>query len=142
MDRDRVEPSAVAESPRRAAIYARVSTEDQTKGTSLGAQIERCRQAGAAQGWAIVEEFVDEGVSGALSSRPRLDALVRLVEDDELDVVAITKLDRVARSLRHLLDLLDLFERRNVTLVALDDPLDPSTASGRGMVQLRACSPS
>jgi DNA invertase Pin-like site-specific DNA recombinase len=82
-------------------------------------------------------EFVDEGVSGALSRRPRLDALVRLVEDHQVDVVAITKLDRIARSLRHLLDLLDLFERHHVRLVALDDPLDPSTASGRAMVHLR-----
>jgi DNA invertase Pin-like site-specific DNA recombinase len=72
-----------------------------------------------------------------LSSRPQLDALVRLVEDEQVDVVVITKLDRIARSLRHLLDLLDLFEQRNVTLVALDDPLDPSTASERAMVHLR-----
>ena len=121
----------------RAAIYARVSTEDQIKGTSLDGQVERCRRAADAAGWHVVEEFVDRGVSGALSSRPRLDALVRLVEDGSLDVVAITKLDRIARSLRHLLDLLELLERHHVTLVALDDPLDPSTASGRAMVQLR-----
>jgi DNA invertase Pin-like site-specific DNA recombinase len=121
----------------RAAIYARVSTEDQIKGTSLDGQVERCRRAADAAGWHVVEEFVDGGVSGALSSRPRLDALVRLVEDGSLDVVAITKLDRIARSLRHLLDLLELLERHHVTLVALDDPLDPSTASGRAMVQLR-----
>ncbi len=80
---------------------------------------------------------MDRGVSGALSSRPRLDALVRVVEDGCLDVLVITKLDRIARSLRHLLDLLELLERHHVTLVALDDPLDPSTASGRAMVQLR-----
>jgi DNA invertase Pin-like site-specific DNA recombinase len=122
---------------RRAAIYARVSTDEQAKGTSLAAQVDRCRAAAAAKSWDIVGEFVDEGVSGALRSRPRLDALVRLVEDDQVDVIAITKLDRIARSLRHLLDLLDLLEQYNVTLCALDDPLDPSTASGRAMVHLR-----
>jgi site-specific DNA recombinase len=74
---------------------------------------------------------------GLFSSRPALDQVVRLVEDGELEVVVITKLDRIARSLRHLLDLLELLERSRVSLVALDDPLDPSTASGRAMVQLR-----
>jgi len=81
--------------------------------------------------------FIDRGVSGALASRPALDQIVRLVEDGELQLIVITKLDRIARSLRHLLDLLELLERKGVSPVALDDPLDPSTASGRAMVQLR-----
>lgn len=122
---------------RRSAIYARVSTDEQVKGTSLAGQVERCRQAAAGRSWVIAGEFVDEGISGSLSSRPQLDALVRLVEDGQVDAVVITKLDRIARSLRHLLELLDLFDQRHVTLVALDDPLDPSTASGRAMVHLR-----
>jgi DNA invertase Pin-like site-specific DNA recombinase len=63
--------------------------------------------------------------------------MVCLVEDRCLETIYITKLDRIARSLRHLLDLLELLERHHVVLVALDDPLDPSTASGRAMVQLR-----
>jgi DNA invertase Pin-like site-specific DNA recombinase len=59
--------------------------------------------------------------------------LVRVVEEGCLEVVVITK-DRIARSLRNLLDLVELLERHHV---ALDDPLDSSTASGRAMVQLR-----
>jgi hypothetical protein len=82
-------------------IYARVSTDDQIKGTSLHGQVVRCRTAAATGGWNVVGEFVDEGVSGALSRRPQLDAIVRLVEDQPVDVVAITKLDRIARALRH-----------------------------------------
>jgi DNA invertase Pin-like site-specific DNA recombinase len=122
----------------RAAIYARVSTDDQAaEGTSLDAQVDRCAVHARSQGWDVVGPFIDRGVSGAVSSRPALDQVVRLVEDGELEVVVITKLDRIARSLRHLLDLLELLERRRVSLVALDDPLDPSTASGRAMVQLR-----
>lgn len=134
-------PAAAAEtdvrSGKRAAIYARVSTDEQVKGTSLSAQVDRCQAAAQAHGWHLAGTFVDEGVSGSLSSRPQLDALVRMVEDEQLDRVVITKLDRIARSLRHLLELLDLLDRKQVTLVALDDPLDPSTASGRAMVHLR-----
>jgi DNA invertase Pin-like site-specific DNA recombinase len=122
----------------RAAIYARVSTDDQVQeGTSLTGQLARCQSHAAANKWQVVGPFVDGGVSGALRSRPALDRVMRLVEDGEVDLVVITKLDRIARSLRHLLDLLELFERKNVLLVALDDPIDPSTASGRAMVHLR-----
>jgi site-specific DNA recombinase len=109
VDRHRSQELVDLAAPTRAVIYARVSTDEQIKGTSLQGQVERCRTAAATGGWNVVGEFVDEGVSGALSRRPRLDALIRLVEDHQVDVVAITKLDRIARSLRHLLDLLDLF---------------------------------
>lgn len=122
----------------RAAIYARVSTDEQAHtGTSLAAQLDRCRSHADDSGWHIVGTFADEGISGALSSRPALNQILRLVEDGEVDVVVITKLDRIARSLRHLLDLLDLHERHDVQLVALDDTIDPSTASGRAMIHLR-----
>ena len=122
----------------RACIYARVSTEDQAaEGTSLDSQVDRCRQHLVASGWETTDEFVERGVSGSLSSRPALDQVVRLVEDGEVDVVVITKLDRIARSLKNLLDLLDLFERHRVQLVALDDPLDPSTPSGKAFVHMR-----
>lgn len=122
----------------RAAIYARVSTEDQaSEGTSLDSQVERCRRRVLEDGWDAVGEYVDRGVSGSLSSRPALDQVVRLVEDHSIDVVVITKLDRIARSLRNLLELLDLFERHEVQLVALDDPLDPSTPSGKAFVHMR-----
>lgn len=122
----------------RAATYARVSTEDQAnEGTSLDSQVDRCQTHLRANAWEHVGEFVDRGVSGSLSSRPALDQIVRLVEDGAVDVVVITKLDRIARSLRNLLDLLDLFERHQVQLIALDDPLDPSTPSGKAFVHMR-----
>lgn len=130
------EPSG-SEPNTTAAIYARVSTQEQVEGTSLDHQVDRCLDHIEARGWTLLEKFIDEGVSGGQSNRPALNRLTRLVEDAQVDVVVITKLDRIARSLRHLLDLLSLFEEHNVSLVALDDPLDPSTSSGMAMVQLR-----
>ena len=130
--------SGTGSRPERVASYARVSTEEQAdEGTSLDSQVERCRLRAESEGWVLVGEFVDRGVSGALASRPELDRVMRLVEDGAIERVVITKLDRIARSLRNLLDLLDTFEKHSVVLVALDDPLDPSTASGRAMVHLR-----
>ncbi len=48
-------------STRRAAIYARVSTN----GQSTDAQIQQLRDVAQRSGWDVVEEFVDHGISGA-----------------------------------------------------------------------------
>ncbi len=47
--------------PRRAAIYARVSADGQTTTN----QIQELREAATRNGWTIVHEFVDRGISGA-----------------------------------------------------------------------------
>ena len=85
----------------RTAVYARVSTVEQAQsGTSLATQIERCRSHVCLQGWRIVGEYVDEGVSGMIAQRPKLDALFAAVHADEVDVVVVLRLDRFARSMR------------------------------------------
>jgi len=43
-----------------AAIYTRVSTDEQGKGYSLPTQLENCRQYAAKQGYAVEAEFSDE----------------------------------------------------------------------------------
>ena len=56
---------------RRAAIYARVSTADQTTEN----QLLRLREVAARAGWEIVQTFT-ETASGASRSRPALDAMM------------------------------------------------------------------
>lgn len=120
-------------------LWARVSTAAQADhGTSLEAQLERMREWAIAHNQRHVVEVIEGGVSGASSDRPLLAELIRRVELGEVDTVVVTKLDRLARSLRQLVELVELFESHGVSLVALDDPIDPSTASGRAMVHLRA----
>lgn len=115
-----------------AAIYARVSTDEQAEhGTSLGAQSERCRAYAASQGWQIAGEFVDEGVSGAKASRPALDRLLSAVREGVVDTVIVAKLDRLGRSMRHLAALLGELDDRSVRLVSVAEAFDSSTPSGR-----------
>jgi len=47
----------------RAALYARVSDEEQVEGYSLDAQKRAFRAYAESQGWDIYQEYVDEGVS-------------------------------------------------------------------------------
>ena len=64
----------------RAAIYARVSSERQEKERTIGSQLEALRAYAAQNGMEIVEDFTDEGYSGARLDRPALDRMRDLAE--------------------------------------------------------------
>jgi len=113
-------------SPRRVAVYARVSTSDQAPENQLG-PLEAFAQA---RGWEVTR-FVDHGVSGAREKRPALDALLAAVRARKIDVVACVKLDRLARSVHHLVALMREFEALGVDLVVLDQQIDTTTPAGR-----------
>jgi DNA invertase Pin-like site-specific DNA recombinase len=110
----------------RAAVYARVSTTEQTPEN----QLRPLRAFTAARGWEATEH-VDHGVSGAKESRPALDALLKAARRRQVDCVVVTKLDRLARSVRHLLSLAKELEALGVALVVLDQAIDTTTPSGR-----------
>ena len=111
----------------RAALYARVSTTDQHP----EAQLDALRDYARARGLEVVEEFVDQGVSGARDRRPALDRLLGDARRRRFDAVACVKLDRLARSVRHLTTLAGEFEALGIGLVVLDQAIDTTTPSGR-----------
>ncbi len=116
----------------RAAVYTRVSSEEQASGgTSLTTQEERARAYCAARGWTVRDTYVDAGVSGAKASRPGLDRLLADVRAGQIDVVVIAKLDRLGRSLRHLAPMLGEMDDRGVALVSVAETFDSGSASGR-----------
>jgi DNA invertase Pin-like site-specific DNA recombinase len=118
---------------KRAALYARVSTTDQTPEN----QLQALRAFATARGWSVAE-FVDHGVSGAKERRPQLVAMLAEVRRRKLDVVVVTKLDRLARSTHHLVTLGKEFQTLGVDLVALDQAVDTTTASGRLLFHMLA----
>ncbi len=111
----------------RIALYARVSTTDQHPEVQLHALREYAR----ARGLELVEEFVDQGISGAKDKRPALDRLLKDAHRRRFDLVACVKLDRLARSVRHLTTLAAEFEALGIGLVVLDQAIDTTTPSGR-----------
>jgi DNA invertase Pin-like site-specific DNA recombinase len=111
---------------RRVALYARVSTTDQSPEN----QLDVLRAYSEARNWYPLE-FVDHGVSGAKASRPALDALLVAARARKVDVLACTKLDRLARSTHHLVTLAKELEVLGVDLVVLDQAIDTTTPSGR-----------
>ena len=114
------------------AIYARVSTTEQAReGTSLESQVLQCRAFVESKGWKVAGEFIDEGVSGSLDSRPELDRLLQAVRAGDLDVVVVAKLDRFSRSLRHLVNTIPELEDCGVAFVSVAESIDGTTATGR-----------
>lgn len=112
--------------PCRVALYARVSTSEQTTEN----QLLELRRYVEARGWSAVE-YVDEGVSGAKDRRPALDRLMADVRRHKVDAVVCWRLDRLGRNLRHLVLLLDEWQSRGVAFVTLGEGIDTSTAAGR-----------
>jgi DNA invertase Pin-like site-specific DNA recombinase len=110
----------------RTAIYARVSTNDQT----CENQLIELRRYCESRGW-TPQEFVDQGVSGAKESRPALDALLKDARRRRLDAVVVWRLDRLGRSLRHLILTLDELSALGVAFVSLGEGVDTSTPAGR-----------
>jgi site-specific DNA recombinase len=113
-------PSTNGHGPKRAALYRRVSGEEQkTKGYSLpdqrAEQLEYC----ARENLEIVKEFEDAGYSGKFLERPDLDELRDLVAAGGVNVVVVSKRDRLARGL-YAGYLKNEFKRRGVELAALD----------------------
>jgi DNA invertase Pin-like site-specific DNA recombinase len=96
-------------------------------------QLEELREYAARRGWQVVDEYVDEGVSGSKESRPALNRLMIDVHRRHFDIVACWKVDRFGRSLKHLVNALADLDAYGVAFVSLRDNLDLSTPSGRLM---------
>lgn len=112
----------------RAAIYARVSSERQEKEHTIGSQLEALRAYAAKNGMDVVEEFTDEGYSGARLDRPALDRMRDSAERHGFEVLLTYCTDRLARKFVLQALILDELERFGVKTMfieggAADDPL-------------------
>ncbi len=117
----------MTEGKKRVALYARVSTPDQTPENQLLDMRKHC----AARGWTIVKEFVDIGISGAKKDRPNLNALMEAVRKRLVDGVLVWRFDRFARSLSHLVNTLEEFNERRVSFTSYSENIDTGTAQGK-----------
>lgn len=117
--------------PRRAALYARVSTT----GQSAENQLRELRKVAAHAGWEVAGEFVDLGVSGAKGrhDRPQLDAMLKGVARHEFDVVASWSVDRLGRSLVDLIDMLQEFKSSGIDLYLHQQGVNTTTPAGKAL---------
>jgi len=111
--------------PPLVAIYARVSTDDQ----SCELQLQECREYCERRGWRLAGEYVDTGWSGTKASRPQLDKLMRDARAHRFDCVMVWKVDRFGRSVVNLLEHLRLLENYGVRFLVISQSIDTDQAS-------------
>ncbi len=110
----------------KAAIYCRVSTEDQEKeGTSLQTQLEACRNYCRDKGYDVSYRF-SEVHSGLTLDRPKLNELRELIRNEQIDVVVVYCLDRLSRDPTHGVILTQELEKHGVRLEAVIEDVDNS----------------
>jgi site-specific DNA recombinase len=129
-----VAPFQPAAAGKRTAIYARVSSEEQTKGNypSCESQIEELEAECRRQGGVLCRALKDEGYSAGTMKRPGLTELRWMVKNGEVDVILCTWYDRLTRS-RDFYILDNEFRSHGVEFVTIHDATNTRTAAGRFM---------
>jgi site-specific DNA recombinase len=121
----------------RAAIYVRVSTDEQAKeGYSLEAQQEKLEAFCFSQGWTIANIYREEGMTAKNTKRPKLKQLLK--DQHQFDVVLVYKLDRLSRSVVDINELLQTFEQNSVSFKSATEPYDTTTAQGKLLINIFA----
>ena len=119
----------------RAALYARVSTDDQAvEGFSLDAQIKRLEAYCRVRGWEIAGEYRDEGFSGRNTRRPEYDRMMR--ESDTWDVLLVLKMDRIHRNSVNFTHMMDQLHDMGKEFNSVQEKFDTTTAMGRFVMDI------
>lgn len=103
----------------KAAIYARVSTTDQTNTI----QVRELNEYVERRGWEVVGIYQDQ-MSGAKASRPGLDQLMADARLRKFDAVLVWKLDRFGRSLVHCVSGIQELASLGIRFLAISQGLD------------------
>ncbi len=119
---------------KRAALYLRVSTGEQTTENQRRELEETAKRAG----WEIVEIYEDTGISGAKGrdKRPSFDRLLKDAARRKFDIIAAWSVDRLGRSLQDLVSFLSDIHGYGIDLYLHQQGIDTTTPAGKAMFQM------
>ena len=118
----------------RAALYARVSTEEQVEGYSIDAQQRQFQTLLEGRNWTAYRHYIDEGKSARtedISKRPAFKEMITDALAGRFDVLIVHKLDRFSRNLRITLEYFDKLLKAGVSFVSIAEQMDFTTPSGK-----------
>ena len=124
--------------PIQAAIYARVSSEQQAETHTIESQVAALRACVTGAGLELPGErqFLDDGHSGATLVRPALEQLRDLVAAGGVDQLYVAAPDRLARKYAYQVLLLEEFQRAGVEVIFLNRPR-PSSPEEELLLQVQ-----
>ena len=116
---------------RKAVIYSRVSTNEQT----VENQLKVLREVAEKRGLEVVREISDEGISGAKGrdERPGFDELIKGSVKNEWVIILVWDVSRLGRSLKHLVSFLEDIQSAHCDMYIHQSGIDTSTPSGKMM---------
>ncbi len=124
----------------RAALYVRVSTEEQAlHGYSLDAQREALVAYAKKNDLYIVDTYVDEGFSARkkYTKRKEFMRMLQDVENDRLDLILFIKLDRWFRNIADYYKIQEILDAHNVGWKTTEEHYDTTTTNGRLYINIR-----
>lgn len=123
---------------KRAALYMRVSTEKQVKeGDSIAAQQSALERYAKDKGYAIYDEYIDDGISGTKADRDEYQRMLSDIRSGGIDLVLVTKLDRIHRGLKNFLAMQEIMEKHNCKWLAIWEPMyDSTTPQGKMIINV------
>ena len=123
---------------KNAAIYCRVSTEDQVReGYSLGEQLEKLKDLCKFRNYKVYGVYEDAGISAKdMDHRPEFKKMLEDVKNKKVNAIVSYKLDSLTRSVRDLETLISELEKYDCSLECAMDDINTSTANGRFFVRM------
>lgn len=110
----------------KAAIYARVSTEEQSADKQEYHLLDYAKR----QNIEVYKVYKDV-ISGSKASRPQFNEMLDDMRKNKFSCILVTKLDRIGRSLPHLISMFEEFNKRGIHFIASTQNIDTTTATGR-----------
>jgi site-specific DNA recombinase len=118
----------------KAALYARVSSEEQVEGYSIDAQRRAFEALVESRGWTIYKEYLEEGKSARtenINKRPLFREAIADGLDRKYDILVVHKVDRFSRKLRITLECFDKLGKAGVGFISIVEQMDFSTPWGK-----------
>ncbi|GGN95022.1 resolvase [Saccharibacillus kuerlensis] len=121
-----------------AALYIRVSSEEQVKGFSLEAQREELLRYCTLHAIPVYKLYADEGISGkSITGRPALQDLLHHAKQGAFGQVVFLRMNRLSRNLQDFLQMAELFQSLGIRMHSLTEEMPPDTPIGTFLLQMR-----
>lgn len=121
---------------KKVALYARVSTEEQTKNFSIPSQKELIRNSIKQNDWELYDEYIDNGFSGTTMNRPQVSRLLEDAKAKKFDLILVYRIDRFARSTKDLLNVTASLQDLGIGIKSVTEPFDTATSTGKLMLSV------
>jgi site-specific DNA recombinase len=124
----------------RAALLARVSSEEQVEGYSIDAQRRAFRQFCEARQWVPKREYIEEGKSAHTDDLRKRPVFKQAIDDaiaGQYDVLVVHKIDRFSRRLKVTLEYFEKLGKAGVGFVSIQNDIDYSTPTGKFMLVMQ-----